>query len=67
MNYIEILFEKFKTQDGIAKALGISQPAVGYWIKGGFKPSPINAVKIEEVTNGLVRREHIRPDVFGRI
>jgi transcriptional regulator with XRE-family HTH domain len=63
MNYLEVLFERFKTQEGVAKAVGVSQPAVRYWKNGDFSPSPENAKRIEGLT-GIPRAE-ILPDVFG--
>ncbi len=63
MNYLEVLFEKFKTQEGVARAVGVSQPAVRYWVNGDFKPSAQRAIQIERVT-GIPRAE-IRSDIFG--
>jgi DNA-binding transcriptional regulator YdaS (Cro superfamily) len=63
MNYLEILFEKFKTQEGIARAIGVSQPAVGYWVNGAFQPSAKKAIQIERVTG--IPRAAIRSDIFG--
>jgi len=52
----------FKTQDELAKALKVSQPSVAQWLKTGV---PVKrAVEIEQVTDGVIKREDLRPDIF---
>jgi DNA-binding transcriptional regulator YdaS (Cro superfamily) len=63
MIYIEKLFERFSTQTGIAKAVGVSQATVSYWTNGSEKPTAKNAIKIEKVTG--ISRAEIRADIFG--
>lgn len=61
----EKLFDRFATQIGIAKAIGVSQATVSYWVNGKEKPTAKNAITIEKATNGAVTRAEIRPDIFG--
>ena len=62
----EKLFEKFATQTGIAKAIGVSQTTVSYWVNGVERPSAKSAIAIERATNGAVTRAEIRADIFGQ-
>jgi len=56
------ILDFFKTQEGVAKALMVSQPSVAQWFKTGI---PIKrAIQIEEVTKGVIKREDLRPDIF---
>lgn len=63
----EKLFERFATQNGIARAVGVSQAAVSYWVNGIEKPTAKNAIAIEKATNGAVTRAEICPDIFGSV
>ncbi len=53
MNAIEKLVEHFGGQTKTAKALGVSQAAVSYWLSGANAMSAASAFKAEEVTGGL--------------
>lgn len=53
------------TQKDLARALGITQPAVSQML-AGTRPIPaIRARQVEQATGGKVRKEHLRPDVFA--
>jgi len=51
---IEKLFDFFGGLTKTAKSLGVSQPAVSYWLAGVHAMSAEAAFKAEELTNGLV-------------
>lgn len=48
----------------LALACRVSQPTVHRWAKG-TKVKGEYCPLIEQATNGVVRREDLRPDVFG--
>jgi DNA-binding transcriptional regulator YdaS (Cro superfamily) len=52
---------------GLARDLGISKTWMSLLTSGRTVPSPELAHSIERHTNGQVKREDLRPDVFGRI
>jgi hypothetical protein len=51
----------------LARVLGISKTWMSLLTSGRTVPSPELAHSIERHTNGQVRREDLRPDVFGSI
>jgi len=48
-----------------AELLGVSVPAVYHWCSGRRKIGAERAIQIEAVTNGALRREQLRPDLFS--
>jgi len=48
----------------VAKAFGISQPAIHRWRARG-KPPADRVLDLERATGGQVTRHQLRPDVFG--
>ena len=55
----------FKTQLQLAEGLGIHQSCVSQWVQG-YKFVPAHYCwKIEMLTDGVVRCEELRPDVFA--
>lgn len=54
MTPIEKLVDYFGDQTKTAKALGVSQATVSYWVSGTFAMRAKNAFKAEELTGGLV-------------
>ena len=55
----------FKTQLQLAEGLGIHQSCVSQWVQG-YKHVPAHYCwKIEMLTDGVVRCEELRPDVFA--
>lgn len=51
------------SQGKLAARLGITKAFVSQWARG-VKVRAERAVQIEKVTNGLVRREELRPDLY---
>ena len=51
------------SQKKLAEACGVSQAAVSKWLMGGGV-SAESALAIERATDGSVRAEDLRPDVF---
>jgi len=54
----------FGNQASLAKAIGFTQQAISYAYKNG-RVSAEMAVAIERATNAVVRRDDLRPDIFG--
>lgn len=59
MNPIKRLVEHFGGQTKTAKALGVSQAAVSYWLSGAHSISAEHAFKAEEVTGGVVTAKEL--------
>jgi DNA-binding transcriptional regulator YdaS (Cro superfamily) len=51
----------------MARALGISKTWLSLIINGRKHPSAYLSKEIEKYTNGEVKREELRPDLFGHI
>jgi len=47
----KLLYEKDKTQDWLAKQVGVKPATVSRWVSGHFKPYKHNIEKIAEVLN----------------
>lgn len=64
--------EKIKTyrtkarlsQDQFAKLIGATQGLVNHWEQSRQQPSAVMSRKIEEKTNGELKRTDLRPDIF---
>lgn len=56
----------FGTQAELGRKLGVSKSAVTSWVKKRNKIPAHIAVSIENITNGTVLREALRPDLFIR-
>lgn len=54
------------SQAALARACGVSQPAISKWLSGGIV-SPENASAIERATDGAVTRKQLRPDDWREI
>lgn len=54
MTPIQKLVDFFGDQTKTAKALGVSQPAVSYWLAGAHTMLAETAFKAEELTKGAV-------------
>lgn len=48
----------------LAKELQVSAPAISYWLRRKRLPSPQQALNIESYTQGKIKRETIRPDIY---
>jgi len=46
----------------LARALEVGELSVYRWTSGKSAPDPINCLKIQKLTNGLVKARDIRPD-----
>lgn len=55
------------SQTLLAKAIDVKQPTIHRMLKGMTTISAEHAIKIEKVTNGQVKKEHLRPDIFGEL
>lgn len=59
MSPIEKLVDHFGSQAKAARALGVSQPAVSYWLAGVHAMSAEIAFKAEELTGGIVTAKEL--------
>lgn len=51
----------------LAKRIGVTQPCVSHWLSG-IRKIPATKVKLlVELSNGKVREEDLRPDVFNTL
>jgi len=70
MHNIEALKEAVEYCGGkpvdLAREIGVSWQAVNLWLTGRSIISAERAVVIEEITQGQVTREALRPDIFKR-
>lgn len=53
------------SQQALADAIGMSQQGISYVLHAAPRITAEAAVAIERATNGQVRREQLRPDIFG--
>ena len=51
-------------QSALAKALGVKQGHVWYWLNGAKRVPAEHCAAIEEATGGAVKRFQLRPDLF---
>lgn len=56
--------EYFGSQQAMADALAIRSPSISGWRQAGRVPAE-RCAAIEQLTNGEVTRNELRPDVFG--
>jgi DNA-binding transcriptional regulator YdaS (Cro superfamily) len=56
--------ELFKNPTRLAAAIGYSQHAVWSAMKRG-QVSPKMAIAIHRATRGKIKKDHLRPDIFG--
>lgn len=62
---IERLVEHFGGQPKTAEALGVSQPAVSYWLSGACKISAAKAHIAEIRSGGVVKAWELCQDIPG--
>ncbi len=62
---IQRAIKLFDTQASFAKAIGVSQGMVSFWLRGIHLVTWQQAIKIEEATNKKITRSQLRPDIFG--
>ena len=53
------------SQKKLAAAIGLSQQGVSYLLNGAPRVTAEIAIKIEKATRGEIRRQQLRPDIFG--
>ncbi|WP_445765017.1 transcriptional regulator [Pseudomonas sp. RIT-To-2] len=58
---ITVLIKHFGTQSLTAKALGVSQATISYWLSGSQKISPEKAFLAELMTDGAVTAASLCP------
>jgi DNA-binding transcriptional regulator YdaS (Cro superfamily) len=63
MNAISRAIECLGSQEQLAKAIDLTQAAISQYVTGNKRPSAEVAIRIEDVTEGLVRAEELRPDI----
>ena len=49
----------------LARAIQVDPATVTKWFKGKREPTPQQASEIERMTGGQIKREWIRPAIFG--
>lgn len=57
--------EKNGGQTAFAKKLKVSQGLVWQWLNGETRITAERAVQIEAVTDGLITRNELRPDLYA--
>jgi DNA-binding transcriptional regulator YdaS (Cro superfamily) len=62
---IERAIDIVGSQQKLAEAIGLSQQGVSYLLKQAPRVTAEVAVAIERATNGEIRREMLRPDIFN--
>lgn len=55
----------FGCQSKLAEAIGVTQQSISNWINGKSKPTVKAARAIEYVTNKMVTKEDLRPDIYS--
>lgn len=53
------------TQTALARRLGVSPGLVSQWVTGRTSVTAERAIEIERATDGAVRKEDLRPDIWG--
>ena len=63
---IEVAVSFFGSQSQLARKLGVNRSTVNSWIHGRNRIPAEKAVSIEKLTNSLVTRNDLRPDLFNQ-
>lgn len=63
MQGISRAIEILGSQAALASALGVRQPTISEWLRGGRRVPAERCPAIERLTGGKVRCEDLRPDV----
>lgn len=69
MNLVDYLATLSKSDQAgfnkkIISALGVNKTSISHWVSGRQQISPKNAKQLEILTDGVVKREDLRPDIF---
>jgi DNA-binding transcriptional regulator YdaS (Cro superfamily) len=62
MDIFDLIRLEFGSLKGFARALGVTSTSVYRWQKEGFPLGKLK--KIEEITEGKLTRQMLRPDLF---
>lgn len=62
---IKRAIEHCGSQKKLADAIGLSQQGVSYLLNEATHVTAEVAVAIHKVTNGEIRKDQLRPDIFG--
>lgn len=65
--HVKRAIEIMGSQQALADAIGMSQQGVSYVLHFAPRVTAEAAVAIEKATRGEVRREDLRPDIFGEV
>lgn len=60
------LLKHYKTQTAAAKAIGICQPTVSYWVKINRIPSA-QQMRIQGITRGALQADKKTRQLFGQV
>lgn len=62
---VQIAIDQFGSQKKLADAIGITQQGVSYLLNKAPRVPAEMAVAIHKATKGKVRKDQLRPDIFG--
>jgi DNA-binding transcriptional regulator YdaS (Cro superfamily) len=48
----------------IARKLKVGESSINHWRNGTRRISPLLALRLENLTNGLITRSELRPDIY---
>ena len=66
LSALERAIDRMGTASALARMIGVKPQSVHQWRTGRAEITGERAIDIERATDGYVRREHIRPDLFKR-
>jgi DNA-binding transcriptional regulator YiaG len=55
------------SQREFGEKLDVSQALVQQWISGRARPTPAMTPLIERITKGEITREHLFPELYGKV
>ena len=64
--FLEKAVEIVGGQSALARACGVKQGHVWYWLNEADQVPAEHVLKIEEATGGKVSRHDLRPDIYPR-
>lgn len=64
IKYLQRAIEILGGQAALARAIGVSQPCIHYWIHRNRKVPSEQVLVIEKAVKGLVTRHQLRPDIY---
>lgn len=64
MNTIKIAIDRVGSSE-LARRLGCSKQLVSFWRTGRQRITAERAIEIERVTDMVISRHDLRPDIFG--